>query len=119
MNSAGTVIGTEGNGTTESVDYTDYELTPPLRYGKNRDHHPYCRPIIAKKYVVVPGGSSVSPWSGKIIDVMGDSNVAYNKWQPLVAAELGCSFLNHGVGGSKIAKPIAVNANQHVRRCAN
>ncbi|GHL06061.1 hypothetical protein ECZU21_50740 [Escherichia coli] len=29
MNSAGTVIGTEGNGTTESVDYTDYELTPP------------------------------------------------------------------------------------------
>ncbi len=27
--SAGTVIGTEGNGTTESVDYTDYELTPP------------------------------------------------------------------------------------------
>ncbi len=24
----GTVIGTEGDGTTESVDYTDYELTP-------------------------------------------------------------------------------------------
>ncbi|MDE4755737.1 SGNH/GDSL hydrolase family protein, partial [Klebsiella pneumoniae] len=61
--------------------------------------------IIAKKYVVVPGGSTVSPWSGKVIDVMGDSNVAYNKWQPLVAAELGCTFLNHGVGGSKIAKP--------------
>ncbi len=36
---------------------------------------------------------------------MGDSNVAYNKWQPLVAEALGCSFLNHGIGGSKIAKP--------------
>lgn len=105
MNSAGAVIGTEGNGTTESVDYTDYELTPPSGTAKIGITTRIALPIIAKKYVVVPGGSSVSPWSGKIIDVMGDSNVAYNKWQPLVAAELGCSFLNHGVGGSKIAKP--------------
>ncbi|MGU3620125.1 SGNH/GDSL hydrolase family protein [Raoultella ornithinolytica] len=105
-NSAGTVIGTEVAGTTESVDYTDYELTPPSGTAKIGITTRIAVPIIAKKYVVVPGGgSSVSPWSGKIIDVMGDSNVAYNKWQPLVAAELGCSFLNHGVGGSKIAKP--------------
>ncbi|WP_308887846.1 SGNH/GDSL hydrolase family protein [Klebsiella quasipneumoniae] len=106
MNSAGTVIGTEVAGTTESVDYTDYELTPPSGTAKIGITTRIAVPIIAKKYVVVPGGgSSVSPWSGKIIDVMGDSNVAYNKWQPLVAAELGCSFLNHGIGGSKIAKP--------------
>ena len=105
MNSAGTVIGTEGNGTTESVDYTDYELTPPSGTAKIGITTRIAVPIIAKKYVVVPGGSSVSPWSGKIIDVMGDSNVAYNKWQPLVAEALGCSFLNHGIGGSKIAKP--------------
>ena len=105
MNSVGTVIGTEGNGTTESVDYTDYELTPPSGTAKIGITTRIAVPIIAKKYVVVPGGSTVSPWSGKIIDVMGDSNVAYNKWQPLVAAELGCSFLNHGIGGSKIAKP--------------
>ncbi|HCY3428358.1 TPA: SGNH/GDSL hydrolase family protein [Klebsiella variicola] len=105
MNSAGTVIGTEGNGTTESVDYTDYELTPPSGTAKIGITTRIAVPIIAKKYVVVPGGSTVSPWSGKVIDVMGDSNVAYNKWQPLVAAELGCTFLNHGVGGSKIAKP--------------
>ncbi|HBQ8033919.1 SGNH/GDSL hydrolase family protein [Klebsiella quasipneumoniae] len=106
MNSAGTVIGTEGNGTTESVDYTDYELTPPSGTAKIGITTRIAVPIIAKKYVVVPGGgSAVSPWSGKIIDVMGDSNVAYNKWQPLVAEALGCSFLNHGIGGSKIAKP--------------
>lgn len=105
MNSAGTVIGTEGNGTTESVDYTDYELTPPSGTASIGITTRIAVPIIAKKYVVVPGGSTVSPWSGKVIDVMGDSNVAYNKWQPLVAAELGCTFLNHGVGGSKIAKP--------------
>ena len=105
MNSVGTVIGTEGNGTTESVDYTDYELTPPSGTAKIGITTRIAVPIIAKKYVVVPGGSTVSPWSGKVIDVMGDSNVAYNKWQPLVAAELGCTFLNHGVGGSKIAKP--------------
>ncbi|AXS44361.1 SGNH/GDSL hydrolase family protein [Klebsiella pneumoniae] len=105
MNSAGTVIGTEGNGTTESVDYTDYELTPPSGTAKIGITTRIAVPIIAKKYVVVPSGSTVSPWSGKVIDVMGDSNVAYNKWQPLVAAELGCTFLNHGVGGSKIAKP--------------
>ena len=105
MNSAGTVIGTEGNGTTESVDYTDYELTPPSGTAKIGITTRIAVPIIAKKYVVVPGGSTVSPWSGKVIDVMGDSNVAYIKWQPLVAAELGCTFLNHGVGGSKIAKP--------------
>lgn len=106
MNSAGTVIGTEGNGTTESVDYTDYELTPPSGTAKIGITTRIAVPIIAKKYVVVPGGgSSVSPWSGIIIDVMGDSNVAYNKWQPLVAEALGCSFLNHGIGGSKIAKP--------------
>ena len=105
MNSAGTVIGTEGNGTTESVDYTDYELTPPTGTAKIGITTRIAIPIIAKKYVVVPGGGAVSPWSGKKIDVMGDSNVAYNKWQPLVASELGCSFLNHGVGGSKIAKP--------------
>ncbi|WP_235290227.1 SGNH/GDSL hydrolase family protein [Klebsiella variicola] len=105
MNSAGTVIGTEGNGTTESVDYTDYELTPPTGTASIGITTRIAVPIIAKKYVVVPGGSTVSPWSGKVIDVMGDSNVAYNKWQPLVAAELGCTFLNHGIGGSKIAKP--------------
>ena len=106
INSAGTVIGTEGNGTTESVDYTDYELTPPSGTAKIGITTRIAVPIIAKKYVVVPGGgATVSPWSGKIIDVMGDSNVAYNKWQPLVAEALGCSFLNHGVGGSKIAKP--------------
>ena len=105
MNSAGTVIGTEGNGTTESVDFTDYELTPPSGTAKIGITTRIAVTIIAKKYVVVPGGSTVSPWSGKVIDVMGDSNVAYNKWQPLVAAELGCTFLNHGVGGSKIAKP--------------
>ncbi|MGU3597130.1 GDSL-type esterase/lipase family protein [Klebsiella variicola] len=105
MNSAGTVIGTEGNGTTESMDYTDYELTPPSGTASIGITTRIAVPIIAKKYVVVPGGSTVSPWSGKVIDVMGDSNVAYNKWQPLVAAELGCTFLNHGVGGSKIAKP--------------
>ena len=101
----GTVIGTEGDGTTESVDYTDYELTPPSGTASIGITTRIAVPIIAKKYVVVPGGSTVSPWSGKVIDVMGDSNVAYNKWQPLVASELGCSFLNHGVGGSKIAKP--------------
>ncbi|HIE8535750.1 TPA: GDSL-type esterase/lipase family protein, partial [Klebsiella variicola subsp. variicola] len=105
INSAGTVIGTEGDGTTESVDYTDYELTPPSGTAKIGITTRIAVPIIAKKYVVVPGGSTVSPWSGKVIDVLGDSNVAYNKWQPLVAAELGCTFLNHGVGGSKIAKP--------------
>ncbi|WP_407575065.1 SGNH/GDSL hydrolase family protein [Raoultella terrigena] len=106
INSAGTVIGTEGDGTAESVDYTDYELTPPSGTAKIGITTRIAVPIIAKKYVVVPGGgSSVSPWSGKIIDVMGDSNVAYNKWQPLVAEALGCSFLNHGIGGSKIAKP--------------
>ncbi|HCB9287626.1 TPA: SGNH/GDSL hydrolase family protein [Klebsiella variicola] len=105
INSAGTVIGTEGDGTTESLDYTDYELTPPSGTAKIGITTRIAVPIIAKKYVVVPGGSTVSPWSGKVIDVMGDSNVAYNKWQPLVAAELGCTFLNHGVGGSKIAKP--------------
>ncbi|EJL9159234.1 TPA: SGNH/GDSL hydrolase family protein [Klebsiella pneumoniae] len=105
MNSTGMVIGTEGNGTTESVDYTDYELTPPSGTARIGITTRIAVPIIAKKYVVVPGGSTVSPWSGKVIDVMGDSNVAYNKWQPLVAAELGCTFLNHGVGGSKIAKP--------------
>ncbi|MGU3596966.1 GDSL-type esterase/lipase family protein [Klebsiella variicola] len=105
MNSAGTVIGTEGNGTTESVDYTDYELTPPSGTASIGITTRIAVPIIAKKYVVVPGGSTVSPWSGKVIDVMGDSNVAYNKWQPLVAEALECSFLNHGIGGSKIAKP--------------
>ncbi|EMY8093267.1 SGNH/GDSL hydrolase family protein [Klebsiella variicola] len=105
INSAGTVIGTEGDGTTESVDYTDYELTPPSGTAKIGITTRIAVPIIAKKYVVVPSGSTVSPWSGKVIDVLGDSNVAYNKWQPLVAAELGCTFLNHGVGGSKIAKP--------------
>ena len=105
INSAGTVIGTEGDGTTESVDYTDYELTPPSGTAKIGITTRIAVPIIAKKYVVVPGGSTVSPWSGKVIDVLGDSNVAYNKWQPLVAAELGCTFLNHGVSGSKIAKP--------------
>ncbi|ENZ7233475.1 MULTISPECIES: SGNH/GDSL hydrolase family protein [Klebsiella] len=105
-NSAGTVIGTEVAGTTESVDFIDYELSPPAGTAKIGITTRIAVPIIAKKYVVVPGGGgSVSPWSGKKIDVMGDSNVAYNKWQPLVAAELGCSFLNHGVGGSKIAKP--------------
>ncbi|KYZ73087.1 SGNH/GDSL hydrolase family protein [Klebsiella quasipneumoniae] len=105
INSADTVIGTEGDGTTESVDYTDYELTPPSGTAKIGITTRIAVPIIAKKYVVVPSGSTVSPWSGKVIDVLGDSNVAYNKWQPLVAAELGCTFLNHGVGGSKIAKP--------------
>lgn len=105
MNSAGTVIGTEGDGTSASVDYIDYELSPPSGTARIGITTRVALPIVAKKYVVVPGGSTVSPWSGKIIDVMGDSNVAYNKWQPLVASELGCSFLNHGVGGSKIAKP--------------
>ncbi|MFQ6505787.1 SGNH/GDSL hydrolase family protein, partial [Klebsiella pneumoniae] len=76
MNSAGTVIGTEGNGTTESVDYTDYELTPPSGTASIGITTRIAVPIIAKKYVVVPGGSTVSPWSGKVIDVMGDSNVA-------------------------------------------
>ncbi|QHW71390.1 SGNH/GDSL hydrolase family protein [Raoultella ornithinolytica] len=105
MNSVGTVIGTEGDGTSASVDYIDYELSPPSGTARIGITTRVALPIVAKKYVVVPGGSTVSPWSGKIIDVMGDSNVAYNKWQPLVASELGCSFLNHGVGGSKIAKP--------------
>ncbi|MFM3790183.1 SGNH/GDSL hydrolase family protein, partial [Klebsiella pneumoniae] len=72
MNSAGTVIGTEGNGTTESVDYTDYELTPPSGTASIGITTRIAVPIIAKKYVVVPGGSTVSPWSGKVIDVMGD-----------------------------------------------
>lgn len=106
FNSAGGVIGTEGDGTSDTVDYTDYELTIPAGAAKIGITTRIAVPIIAKKYVVVPGGGgAISPWSGKIIDVMGDSNVAYNKWQPLVASELGCSFLNHGVGGSKIAKP--------------
>ncbi|HIE9259268.1 TPA: SGNH/GDSL hydrolase family protein [Klebsiella variicola subsp. variicola] len=105
FNSVGTVIGTEGDGTSSSVDYIDYELTPPTGTARIGITTRVALPIVAKKYVIVPGGSTVSPWSGKIIDVMGDSNVAYNKWQPLVASELGCSFLNHGVGGSKIAKP--------------
>ncbi|HGF4032402.1 TPA: SGNH/GDSL hydrolase family protein [Escherichia coli] len=105
FNSVGTVIGTEGDGTSASVDYIDYELTPPTGTARIGITTRVALPIVAKKYVIVPGGSTVSPWSGKIIDVMGDSNVAYNKWQPLVASELGCSFLNHGVGGSKIAKP--------------
>ena len=105
FNSVGTVIGTEGDGTSASVDYIDYELTPPTGTTRIGITTRVALPIVAKKYVIVPGGSTVSPWSGKIIDVMGDSNVAYNKWQPLVASELGCSFLNHGVGGSKIAKP--------------
>ncbi|WP_373863626.1 SGNH/GDSL hydrolase family protein [Klebsiella quasipneumoniae] len=105
FNSVGTVIGTEGDGTSASVDYIDYELTPPTGTARIGITTRVALPIVAKKYVIVPGGSAVSPWSGKIIDVMGDSNVAYNKWQPLVASELGCSFLNHGVGGSKIAKP--------------
>ncbi|EPR0073908.1 GDSL-type esterase/lipase family protein [Escherichia coli] len=106
FNSAGDVIGTEGDGTSDIVDYTDYELTIPAGAAKIGITTRIAVPIIAKKYVVVPGGGgAISPWSGKIIDVMGDSNVAYNKWQPLVASELGCSFLNHGVGGSKIAKP--------------
>ncbi|MDR4742704.1 GDSL-type esterase/lipase family protein [Klebsiella pneumoniae] len=106
FNSAGGVIGTEGDGTSDTVDYNDYELTIPTGAAKIGITTRIAVPIIAKKYVVVPGGGgAISPWSGKIIDVLGDSNVAYNKWQPLVAAELGCSFLNHGVGGSKIAKP--------------
>lgn len=105
FNSVGTVIGTEGDGTSASVDYIDYELAPPTGTARIGITTRVALPIVAKKYVIVPGGSTVSPWSGKIIDVMGDSNVAYNKWQPLVASELGCSFLNHGVGGSKIAKP--------------
>ncbi|HGV2138674.1 TPA: SGNH/GDSL hydrolase family protein [Escherichia coli] len=105
FNSVGTVIGTEGDGTSASVDYIDYELTPPTGTARIGITTRVALPIVAKKYVIVPSGSTVSPWSGKIIDVMGDSNVAYNKWQPLVASELGCSFLNHGVGGSKIAKP--------------
>ncbi|MEJ3427523.1 SGNH/GDSL hydrolase family protein [Escherichia coli] len=105
FNSVGTVIGTEGDGTSASVDYIDYELTPPTGTVRIGITTRVALPIVAKKYVIVPSGSTVSPWSGKIIDVMGDSNVAYNKWQPLVASELGCSFLNHGVGGSKIAKP--------------
>ncbi|WP_258316169.1 SGNH/GDSL hydrolase family protein, partial [Klebsiella variicola] len=59
MNSAGTVIGTEGNGTTESVDYTDYELTPPSGTASIGITTRIAVPIIAKKYVVVPGGSTV------------------------------------------------------------
>lgn len=107
INSVGVVIGTEVDGTAESVDCTDYELSPPVGTAKIGITTRTTLPIVAKKYVVVPGGGGTvtSPWSGKVIDVLGDSNVAYNKWQPLVAEELGCSFLNHGVGGSKIAKP--------------
>lgn len=108
INSVGVVIGTEVDGTADAVDYTDYELSPPAGTAKIGITTREALPIVAKKYVVVPGGgggNATSPWSGKVIDVLGDSNVAYNKWQPLVAEELGCSFLNHGVGGSKIAKP--------------
>ncbi|MCS5969448.1 hypothetical protein LNP26_27220 [Klebsiella variicola subsp. variicola] len=87
MNSAGTVIGTEGNGTTESVDYTDYELTPPSGTASIGITTRIAVPIIAKNMLLFPVVALVSPWSGKVIDVMGDSNVAYNKWQPLVTRQ--------------------------------
>ncbi|WP_241381534.1 SGNH/GDSL hydrolase family protein [Klebsiella pneumoniae] len=57
----GTVIGTEGDGTTESVDYTDYELTPPSGTASIGITTRIAVPIIAKKYVVVPGGSTAKP----------------------------------------------------------
>lgn len=110
------VIGKEYDGNSSVVNLERYELTVPVGTRKIGITSRTAVPISVEKFQMI-GTSSIkdrlemveanikSKWSGKVIDVMGDSNVAYNRWQPLVAAELGCSFLNHGVGGSKIAKP--------------
>ncbi|MDP0896924.1 hypothetical protein, partial [Klebsiella pneumoniae] len=84
------------------VNLERYELTVPVGTRKIGITSRTAVPISVEKFQMI-GTSSIkdrlemveanikSKWSGKVIDVMGDSNVAYNRWQPLVAAELGCS----------------------------
>ncbi len=47
-NNAGTVIGTEVAGTTESVDFIDYELSPPAGTAKSALQHESPSPLLPK-----------------------------------------------------------------------
>ena len=111
-NAAGAVIGTEYDGTSEVVDLTDYEITVPAGTTKIGITSRTVVPIVIKKREIVTDQEITDrvtalekPWYGKTIDQLGDSNIQMWRWQPLAIQNLGCQMLNHGVGGSKIAKP--------------
>ena len=89
-----------------------------FRHRQNRDHHPYSRPHYCQKYVVVPGGSTVSPWSGKVIDVMGDSNVAYQQMATSCRGRTGLHFSESRGRWSKIAKPDSSSTQISMPTCA-
>lgn len=102
-------LGRELDGTTAVNDVVGYQLNPPAGTVKIGITGRVELPLVVKKLQIVDVVTTINdvayPWAGKVIDVLGDSNVQQNKWQPLVSARMGCTFLNHGVGGSKVAKP--------------
>ncbi len=103
----GNFLGKEKQGTATAEDLIDYALTLPAMTASVGITSRLGFPITLKKLGLKPmsASESESKWKGLRIDVMGDSNVQQGKWQPAVSASLGCILLNHGVGGSKIAKP--------------
>lgn len=112
-NSSDSVIGTEYDGTAEAVDLTDYELTVPDGTAKIGITSRTIVPIVVKKREILTtdqlearvSALETKSWAGKTIDQLGDSNIAMWRWQQFTIQNLGCQMLNHGVGGSKVAKP--------------
>ena len=104
-NSSGSFLGREKMGTATVEDVVDYQLTIPSGTTTIGITSRTGFPITIKKLGFIPISTPTSKWQGKVISNMGDSNVQQWKWQPLVISELGCTMINNGVGGSKIAKP--------------
>lgn len=105
--SGGGFLGKEKQGAASAEDVVDYALTLPKGTSTVGITSRSGYPITFKKFGLKPMSTNEmdSTWKGLRIDNMGDSNVQQGKWQPAVTASLGCIFMNHGVGGSKIAKP--------------
>jgi hypothetical protein len=103
--SEGEIISSEYASTTESVTVTDYDLTIPEGTAQIGICGRNSSPLDLKKSEITSPDYNISQWAGKTIDVMGDSNVEFGLWQAEVASRVGCTFINNGVGGSKVSKP--------------
>lgn len=97
-NTARQLVGTQSGGanTDDALNLNEGDVVQPLEpYGN----------FIDEKYIPpsIPRADQVrGPWYGKTIVLYGDSQVAFNRYPPLLAALLGCTIVLKGVGGTAV-----------------